>query len=85
MNRLISGAVVLITATFALGVSERAMSPADELMGTWEEVTIKNMITGAIDSVINQRVNWSSYTRSHMFYAAMPKERTRTAPADFGK
>jgi hypothetical protein len=85
MNRLVLGAVVVVTATSALRVSGRAVSPADDLLGTWEEVSIKNMKTGAIDTVINHRVNWSAYTRSHIFYAAMPKERPSTDPADFGK
>ena len=85
MNRLVLGAVVMVTATSALGVSERAISPAEDLLGTWEEVTIKNMKTGTIDTVINHRVNWSSYTRSHIFYAAMAKERERTDPADLAK
>jgi len=85
MNRLVLGAVVMVTATSALGVNERASSPADDLLGTWEEVTIKNMKTGTIDTVINHRVNWSSYTRSHIFYAAMAKERERTDPADLAK
>lgn len=85
MNRLVLGAVVMVTATSALGVNERAISPGEDLLGTWEEVTIKNMKTGTIDTVINQRVNWSCYTRSHIFYAAMPKERPRTDLADLGK
>src|SRR5689334_3918941 len=86
MNRLILGAVAIVSATSALGVSNRAtIAPAEELLGTWEEVSIKNMITGTVDSVINQRVNWSSYTRSHIFYAAMPRERPSTSPADLGK
>jgi hypothetical protein len=30
-------------------------------------------------------VNWSSYTRSHIFYAAMARERERTDPADLAR
>ena len=85
MNRLVLGAVVMVAGASVLGVSESPMSPAADLLGTWEEVTIKNMKTGTIDTVINHRVNWSSYTRSHIFYAAMPKERERIDPADLGK
>jgi hypothetical protein len=85
MSRLMLGAVVIVTATAALGVNERRMSPAEDLLGTWEEVTIKDMKTGTIDTVINHRVNWSSYTRAHIFYAAMPKTRKQTDPADLSK
>ena len=85
INRLVLGAAMMVTATAALGEREPAMAPVEDLLGTWEEVTIKDMKTGTIDTVINRRVNWSSYTRSHMFYAAMPRERTRTDPADLGK
>jgi hypothetical protein len=85
MKWLVLGAVVMVTATSAFRVSKGPSSPAEDLPGTWEEVTIKNMKTGTIDTVINHRMNWSSYTRSHMFYAAMARERQRTDPADFGK
>ena len=85
MNRLVLGAVVLVTATSALGRPERAISPAEDLLGTWEEVSIKNMITGTVDTVINHRVNWSCYTRSHIFYAAMANDRPRTDPADLAR
>src|SRR5690348_6890703 len=84
-HRLLLGAAVIIAATSSLGVSERTSSPAEDLLGTWEEVSIKNMKTGAVDTVSNHRINWSSYTRSHIFYAAMPRDRQRTDPADFGK
>src|SRR5436190_17799163 len=85
MNRLVLGAAVMVAASSVLGVSESAMSPAADLLGTWEEVSIKNMKTGTVDTVINHRVNWSSYTKSHIFYAAMPRERERIDPADLGK
>ena len=82
---LVVGAVVMVTAVSTFRMSEGATSPAEDLLGTWEEVTIKNMKTGTIDTVINHRMNWSSYTRSHMFYAAMARERQRTDPADLAK
>ena len=84
INRLVLGAAMMVTVTAALGEREPAMAPVEDLLGTWEEVTIKDMKTGTIDTVINRRVNWSSYTCSHIFYA-MPKERERTDPADLGK
>ena len=84
MNRLMLGTVI-VAATAALGARGPAISPAEDLLGTWEEVSIKDMKTGTIDTVINHRVNWSSYTRSHIFYAAMPRERKRTDPANLGK
>jgi len=85
MNRLALGAVTMITVTTALGMSRHAPAPAEDLLGTWEEVSIKNMKTGAVDTVMNHRINWSAYTRSHIFYAAMPKERPVTSAADFAK
>jgi hypothetical protein len=84
-SRLTLGAVVVIIAAAALGMNEPRKVPAEDLLGSWEEVTIKDMKTGTIDTVINRRINWSSYTRRHIFYAAMPKERKRTDPADLAK
>ena len=84
IKSLMLGATVVVVAAASLGVSPSS-SPADDLLGTWEEVTIKHMKTGTVDTVINHRVNWSSYTRSHIFYAAMAKDRKVTSPADLAK
>src|ERR1051326_8874859 len=85
MHRLLLGTAVIIAVTSSLGVSDRTSSPAEDLLGTWQEVSIKNMKTGAVDTVRNHRINWSSYTRSHIFYAAIGRERQRPDPAEFGK
>ena len=85
VNKLLVSASLLATSATILGFSKPASSPADDLLGTWEEVTIKHMKTGTVDTDINHRVNWSCYTKSHIFYAAMARDRKATDPAALGK
>jgi hypothetical protein len=79
-------AVVGIVLTSLTGVTPGKQRPApDDLVGTWQWITSRNVKTGEVDSVIKHQVAWVSYTKSHAFYLFMEKGRPSVSPADFAK
>ena len=81
-----------LTASFAITASlmpslthaQNTIKPSD-LAGTWEEVTSKNLKTGAVDSLASHGVNWVQFTNSHWMTIEMENGRKAVSAADFGK
>src|SRR5215510_8054357 len=86
MSRLIFAVVAL---TVVLGC---AASPAKDgsfdpraLQGTWQIMTVKDLKTGAVDSIFKRRTVWTQYTAKNWTYVYMDTGRVGSKPADFAK
>src|SRR5215831_13987473 len=60
----------------------------DDLIGTWEAVSTKDLKTG--DAVLGMNdastgLWWIQYTRSHYMIIAMTRDRSVISPADFAQ
>ena len=59
---------VLAAAAPSVLAAQARINP-DDLVGTWQLMTRKNLRTGVIDSVANRRLAWEGFTRNtyHVF------------------
>jgi hypothetical protein len=61
---------------------------ADDLLGTWELVSTKDLKTGSPVSGVNDAstgLQWMQLTRSHFMVVGMTRDRSVISPADFEK
>jgi hypothetical protein len=64
----------------------QAAPTVQDLVGTWQLMTSKNLKTGEVDSVANHTVAWIIYTPTHMSFTYMKKNRRGgISPEDFAK
>ena len=84
-------AAVLIALTLLMGINfaiAQVAVKADDLVGTWELVSNKDLKTGAAVSGpegASTAIQWMQFTRSHWMVVAMERGRSVTNPADFSK
>ena len=64
--------------------AQKTIKPSD-LAGTWEEVALKNLKTGTVDSLVLHGVNWVQFTNSRWMTIEMEKGRKAVSAADFAK
>src|SRR5438132_11812472 len=63
MSKIILLAIIAATATDARAqISPQAMS------GTWQIMSVKNLATGAVDSIAQRRTMWTQYTNTRWTY-----------------
>src|SRR5215469_994513 len=61
---------------------------ADDLLGTWELVSTKDLTTGSFVSGVEDASTgrqWTQYTRSHFMVVGMTHNRRVISPADFAQ
>jgi hypothetical protein len=78
-------ALTLLGATVA---TAQVVVQVEDLIGTWELVSTKDLNTGAAVYGIDDAstgVQWMLLTRSHYMFIAMERGRSVTNPADFAK
>src|SRR5438093_6252720 len=75
--------IFVATALLAL-MAPAAAAPAtirvDDLVGTWELVSVKDVKTGTIDQVATHQRLWLQLTKSHWTYLWMDLDRQATTP-----
>ncbi len=81
-----SRVISTLFAIVALGnpapsLAQRALDPRD-LLGTWQIMTVKDLTTGAVDSLFKRRTIWTQYTRTHWTYVWMDSGRKVTTPQE---
>ena len=84
-------AAVLLAFTLLTGITcatAQVVVKADDLLGTWEVVSTKDLKTG--DTVLgtgdtSTGLQWMLLTRSHYMFIAMERGRSVTNPADFAQ
>ena len=82
---------VLIVLTLLTGsnvATAQVAVKAEDLIGTWELVSTKNLNTGEAISGVNDAktgLQWMQFTRSHYMVVGMMRDRSVTSPADFAK
>jgi len=84
-------AAVLLAFTLLTGITcatAQVVVKADDLLGTWEVVSTKDLKTG--DTVLgtgdtSTGLQWIQYTRSHYMIIGMTRDRSVISPADFAK
>jgi len=81
--RISLGAFIL-AATLSPGGVQPAFRPED-LIGTWELVTVKDFKTGAVDDVLKHQRLWLQLTKSHWTYLWMDLDRKVIEPEDLSK
>jgi hypothetical protein len=75
--------ISLSIALLAVAVSARSSQPAiraDDLVGTWQLVSIKDLTTGKIDDVGTHQLLWLQLTKSHWTYLWMDLDRATIEP-----
>src|SRR2546429_7618401 len=84
-------AAVLLAFTLLTGITcatAQVAVKADDLIGTWEVVSTKDLKTGAAVyglSDASTGIQWMQFTRSHYMGVAMERGRSVMNPADFAK
>jgi hypothetical protein len=84
-------AAVLIALTLLTGINiatAQVAVKADDLIGTWELVSTKDLKTGDAVRGLNDAstgIQWMQFTRSHYMVVAMERGRSVTNDADFAK
>jgi|SRR5215831_316711 len=85
----IAAVLIALTLLTAINVAIAQVAvKADDLIGTWELVSAKDLKTGAAIYGIEDTstgINWWQYTRSHYMIVAMERGRSVVNPADFAK
>ncbi len=87
-------ATLLVLAAACTPAPDQAGSGADQsaqpaqidkakLHGVWQIMTVRNLETGEVDSIANDRTIWTHYTDSHWTYVWMDAGREGTTPAEF--
>src|SRR6266702_4730682 len=84
-----SAAVLLaLTLTAVNFATAQVVVKVEDLVGTWELVSTKDLKTGAAVYGIEDAstgIQWMQFTRSHYMFVAMERGRSVTNPADFAK
>ena len=84
-------AAVLIALTLSTGINfatAQVALKAEDLIGTWELVSTKDLKTGDAVRGLNDAstgIQWMQFTRSHYMVVAMERGRKVTNPDDFAK
>jgi hypothetical protein len=82
---------VLLACTLVTGINFATAQvgvKVEDLIGTWEMVSTKNLKTGEAISGVNDAstgLQWIQYTRSHYMIIGMTRDRSVISPADFAK
>src|SRR5712691_286574 len=85
---LIAAALLALTLIGANLATAQVAVKAEDLIGTWELVSTKNLNTGAAVSGVNDAstgLQWMQFTRSHFMVVGMERGRSVKNPADFAK
>jgi hypothetical protein len=82
---------VFLAFTLLTGINcatAQVVVKADDLLGTWELVSTKDLKTGSLVSGVNDAntgLQWMQFTRSHFMVVGMTRDRSVISPADFEK
>jgi hypothetical protein len=80
--------LLAITLTGAALATAQVVVKVEDLIGTWELVSTKDLKTGAAVYGIEDAstgIQWMLFTRSHYMFIAMERGRSVSNPADFAK
>ena len=80
-SRLPAALVFLV----AVPVATEAPIKPNDLVGTWDWVARKNLLTNAIDSVRESRLIWLQFTALHWMQIEMHNDRKVVPEAEFAK
>ena len=84
----IAAVLLALTLPGAMLATAQVVVKVEDLIGTWELVSTKDLKTGAAVYGIEDAstgIQWMQFTRSHYMFVAMERGRSVTNPADFAK
>ena len=84
----IAAVLIALTLTAVNFATAQVAVKADDVIGTWEVVSTKDLKTGAAVyglSDASTGIQWMQFTRSHYMGVAMTRDRSVISPADFAK
>jgi len=84
----IAAVLLALTLTAVNFATAQVVVKVEDLIGTWELVSTKDLKTGAAVYGIEDAstgIQWMLFTRSHYMFIAMERGRSVTNPADFAK
>jgi hypothetical protein len=84
----IAAVLLALTLTGATLAPAQVVVKVEDLIGTWELVSTKDLKTGAAIYGIEDAstgIQWLQFTRSHYMLIGMTRGRSVTNPADFAK
>src|SRR5262245_50736793 len=87
-REFIAAVLLALTLTAVNVATAQVVVKVEDLIGTWELVSTKDLNTGAAVYGIEDAstgVQWMLLTRSHYMFIAMERGRSVTNPADFAK
>jgi hypothetical protein len=77
--------IIAVFMFLASASSVRAQVDARKLQGAWQVISVKNLRTGAVDTISNRRLIWTQYGRHYWSYMYMDLDRAVTQMADLAK
>jgi hypothetical protein len=80
--------LILAAAVIAAGLaatSEREAFDPEDLQGTWQIMSIKNLKTGEVDEIAKRRTIWFQVTKTHWTYIWMDLDRKVVTPEELAK
>jgi hypothetical protein len=81
--RFPSGFIRLLLLLLLAPVQARAQVDAAKLRGTWQVVSVRNLRTGAVDTISKRRLVLTRYTDRYWSYTYMDLARPTTSPDSF--
>jgi hypothetical protein len=84
----IAAVLLALTLTGAILATAQVTVKAEDLVGTWELVSTKNLMTGSLVYGVNDAstgLTWMQFTRSHFMVIGMTRDRSVMSPADYAK
>jgi hypothetical protein len=84
--RSLHGSSIALVVMFLPGLlrAQTAVKPSD-LAGTWEWVTMKNVKTGAVDSLAKHGISWQQFTTARWMIIHMENGRAVVPKAELAK
>ena len=83
MIRHATAGLLVLAAACTPAPDQPAQIDKAKLHGVWQIMTVRNLETGEVDSIANQRTIWTHYTDSHWTYVWMDAGREGSTPAEF--
>lgn len=81
----IVAALIALTLTGANLTTAQVAVKAEDLIGTWEMVSNKDLKTGNVVTDAKTTLSWMQFTRSHWTALSMQRDRSVVSPTDFAK
>ncbi len=78
-------AATIVVASWLASTSAAPEINPEDLLGTWQIMSIKNLTTGEVDEIAKRRTIWFQVTKSHWTYIWMDLDRKVIQPQELAQ